>query len=174
MPINLDRKSLSFALISTLAFVLAAPVLLPHWRLMFFAPFLIILYYQRSYLTCLWGALLCGLVIDLLSSDMRIGLHSVDYCLTTWLLYGQRRHFFADSLSTLPIMTILFSITATVIQVVIVHIFEQPLVVSWQWVLTDLVYMPLFDACYAFAWFVLPSVCFGRRPRRGRDYFQDA
>lgn len=168
---NLDRKSLTFALIITLAFVLMAPVLLPQWRLMFFSPFLVILFYQKDTLTSLWAALCCGFFIDLLSADARFGLHAVSYCLAATLLHGQRKHFFADSLSTLPIMTFAFSVTATGVQLILIYLFEREALISWQWVVTDLLYMPALDALYAFTGFILPAVCFGKRTRRGGEYF---
>lgn len=173
MPINLalDRKNLLFTCIVTLFFSVAMPVLLPQWRLNYFAPFIIILYYKKTYQMCLWGSFLCGLVIDLLSADLRIGLHALDYCVTTAILYRHRTHFFADSLTTLPLMIFLFSVIATAVQLILINVFEHSAEVSWQWVLTDLLYLPLFDALYGFVLFILPAVVVGRSPRRGRDYF---
>ncbi len=168
---NLERKHIGAALIITLIPIVCFPVLFPSLRLIFFAPFLIILYYNKSYTTCLWAALACGLVMDILSSTMRLGLYGIDYCLTTWLLYSQRRHFFADNLSTLPIMTFFFSVLSTLIQLFLTNIFEQGISISWNWAATDLIYMPAIDAFYAFIVFILPSVLFGRRQLRGKDYF---
>jgi rod shape-determining protein MreD len=170
---NLERKSIGFVFIASLFFVLCFPALFPSWRLMFFAPFLIILFYQKPFLTCLWISLLCGLLLDLLSSHVRIGMYAIDYCLTTWILYQQRRNFFADSLSTLPLMTFFFSVLATILQLGLIYVFQQKVIVSWQWVFTDLIYMPVFDALFAFSFFVLPAALIGKRPRRGKDYFMD-
>lgn len=172
-PMNLERKSILFAFLATLCFTLLMPVLLPNWRLMFFAPFLVILYYRKSYLVCLWSSLLCGLAFDLLVLDTRIGFHAIAYCLTTWILYGQRRNFFADSISTLPLMTFFFSFIATAIQTTLLYIFEQRAELSWRWAFTDLICMPACDALFAFTWFILPAVCFGSRPKRGSDYFMN-
>lgn len=96
MQRNLDRKRLDITFGICLLFALGLPVLFPLTRLTFFAPFLIIAYYKASLKKCLWVALLCGVIVDLLSSYTRFGLYSVDYCLTTALLYPQRRNFFAD------------------------------------------------------------------------------
>ncbi len=169
--LSLDRKSLSLALVVSLFFALATPVIFPHWRLLFFAPFLVIFYYQKSYFMSLWASFFCGVFIDIFSGDTRIGLHGLGYCLTTFLLYGQRRHFFSDNLSTLPLMTLFFSVISTVIELVLMNVIEHPVGVSWQWVLTDLVYMPFFDALYSFIFFVFPFLFFSSRPKRGRDYF---
>lgn len=168
---NLEDRSITTSAILTLIPILCFPALFSSLRLLFFAPFLVILYYKKSYSFCLWAALLCGLLLDLLTSSMRIGLYAMSYCLTTGFLYGQRRNFFADSISTLPIMTFLFSISATLIQLIFVYVFEQNITFSKTWLLTDLVYMPAADALYGFSIFVLPFLLFGKQQRRGKDYF---
>lgn len=170
---NLERKSILLALLVAVCFTLFWPLVFPNWRLFFFAPFLVILYYRKSYLFCLWSALFCGLAFDLLVSDTRFGFHAIAYCLTTGILYGQRRNFFADSISTMPLMTFFFSFLATAIQAILLYIFEQRVEFSWRWAFTDLICMPAYDALFAFTWFILPAICFGRRPRRGSDYFMN-
>lgn len=154
MPINvrLDRKSLSLGLLSACSLTLIIPAIFPQWHLLFFAPFLVILYYQKSYLFCLWAAFLCGLAIDILSAEMRMGLHAIAYCMTTWLLYDRRRHFFADSFSTLPIMTFLFCMSANIMMWTSVNIFERSVGISWSWVEAQLIYQPLLTAVFAVVW----------------------
>jgi rod shape-determining protein MreD len=171
MQRSLENKNLTLALIVTLIPTLFFPTFFFHLPIMFFAPFLIILYYQKSYLTSLWGSLLCGLVLDLLAAHLHIGLHAISYCLATTILYKQRRNFFADSLTTLPIMTFFFSVISTVFQLGLMYTFGQGVKVSGYWIVTDLIYMPILDALYAYCCFVLPALCFGRRQRRGKDYF---
>lgn len=168
---NIDRKSLLAAFLISLLFILSFPVLFPGLRLTFFAPFLIILYYQKSYTTCLWGSLFCGVILDLLTSQMHFGMQSVNYCLTTSFLYWQKRNFFADSLSTMPLMTFFFSIISTIIHLILMYFLEKEFIISLQWAFTDLIAMPFFDATYAFLLFILPFALFGKRPRRGKDYF---
>ena len=168
---NIAQKSLRMNFIVALLATLFLPVLSTDLRLLFFAPFLVILYYQKSYVTCLWGALFCGLVLDLTSSQMRIGFYAINYCLTTWLLYGQKCHFFSDSLVTLPLMTFLFSLISTLIGFMFMNAFVDRVLVSWEWVLTDLVAMPVLDATYAFIFFVLPLLFLKGWPRGGKDYF---
>lgn len=103
-----------------------------------------------------------------------MGLYAVSFCLTTAVLYGQRRNFFADSLSTLPLMTYFFSSLSTLVQLLLLYSFGQGVMISWDWFLTDLIYMPALDALYAFSFFILPAVIFGRPQRRGKDYFYNA
>lgn len=168
---NLEQKHLSFVVLITLFALFCFPVLFPNWRLTAFAPLLVILYYQKSYLTCLWCSILCGALIDLLSAHTQFGLNAVNYGLTTFLLYDQRRNFFADSISTLPIMTFFFASISTFFQFALIYTFERENVFSWNWILTDLIYMPAIDSAFATCCFILPSLFFGKRQRRGKDYF---
>jgi rod shape-determining protein MreD len=171
VPISLDRKRLDASFLICLFAMLIAPAFFPGLRLLFFIPFLIIAFYKRSLLTCLWYALISGFILDCLSAHAHLGLYSFDYCLTTVLLYGQRRNFFADSISTLPLMTFFFSVISTLILVILLYSIEMKNILSWKWAFTDLLVMPLYDSIYAFVCFILPSFLFGQRPRRSKDYF---
>lgn len=171
MQRNLDYKRLDFTFGICLLCLLSLPILFPMARLTYFAPFLIIACYKSSLKKCLWLALLCGIIVDLFASYTRFGLYSVDYCLTLSLLYPQRRNFFADSLSTLPIMTFLFASISTLIMGLLIYSIENRNLLSWGWAFTDLIIMPAFDAIYAFTCFILPALLFGKRHRRGKDYF---
>lgn len=170
---NLEHKHLGLVLVWTLIIVLCFPVLFPSWRLMAFAPCLIIIYYQKSYLKSLWIAALCGTLLDLLSSHTHLGMYAVSFCLTTAVLYGQQRNYFADSLSTLPLMTFYFSVLSTGIQAVMLYAFQNENIFSWSWAATDLLALPILDSTYAYVCFLLPAVCFGKPRRRGKDYFME-
>lgn len=168
---SLDQKNISLAFLATLLMTLFGPVILHNLSLIFFSPFLIILYYNKSYIRCLQASLGCGLILDLLSSQMHIGLQALSFFLTTSVLYNFRYNFFADSLSTLPIMTFLFSFITTIIQCILIYTLEKEVVISWGWVFTDLFMMPAYDGLFAFIWFILPFFVFGKKIRRGKDYF---
>ncbi len=150
-------------------FILPAFLPLPH--LTFFAPFLVIVYYKRSLLVSLWWSFFCGLLVDLLAASTPIGFYALTYCLTTALLYAQRRHFFADNLSTLPLLTFFFAILSTLFHLILMYVFEQPIKITPLWLMTDLILMPAGDAFYALVVFLLPSLLFGKAPRKGKDYF---
>lgn len=154
----------------TLLFSLLVPSLFPSARFLFFVPFLITTYYQKSFATCLWLSFLCGFILDILSSSF-IGLHALNYCLATGLLFSQRKHFFSDSLSTLPLMTYFFSFFSTLLEAVLVHTFDTPVSLSLHWFFTDLMIMPLLDGIYAFICFIVPFYFFGIKQRKGKDYF---
>lgn len=168
MDLGKKRSAILFTI--TLALTLFIPPLFPHLRLIFFAPFLITAYYQKSYASCLWLSFFCGLILDLLSSSF-IGLHALNYCLITGLLFPQRRHFFADNLSTLPIMVFFFSFLSTLFEAILIHTYDSSLTLSLKWIFIDLFLMPCFDAIYAFGCFIFPFFAFGKKRRRGKDYF---
>lgn len=171
---NLDHKNLSIVVFLTFAGALCLPVLLPSWHLMVFSPLLVILFYQKTYLTCLWWSILCGAFLDLLSTNNQFGIYAVAYGLTTLLLYSQRGNFFADSITTLPLMTFFYSALSTLLQCLLMYIFERNNVFSWDWALTDLLYMPALDAVYGFTCFIVPALFFKKRARRGKDYFLES
>lgn len=168
---NLEHRRISVALIISLIALFFFPLYMPSWHLTFFAPFLVILCYQKGLLVCLWGAAMSGLVIDLLSANTHFGLFAINYAMTMYLIYAQRRHFFADKVSTLPLMTFLFAVFSTIIQIALMYAFEQEIRFSWSWALTDLIYMPMADALYGFVFFILPFLPFTKRQRRGDEYF---
>lgn len=171
---NLSAKRLDLAFGITVLLTLLTPILVPAARLDFFAPYLIIVFYKCPRIKALWIAAGCGLFLDLLSTQSRLGIHALSFVLATAMLYPQRRHFFADSMSTLPIMTFLFSILSTISTVSLSLVLERDLLLTKGWVVTDLLIMPFFDAAYAFFAFILPLRLFGKRPRRAQDYFLTA
>jgi rod shape-determining protein MreD len=162
---------LYLAFFTALACAIALPALFPSWKLTFFAPFIIITYYKKPFSACLWLALASGLAMDLLSDQRHLGIHALNYCLTTCILYSQKNNFFEESLSTLPIMTFLFALISTIIQIPLYSLFEKKLPLSGQWLLTDLLLFPLLDAVYGFAAFRLIPFFLPRSPKR--EYFMD-
>lgn len=156
----------AFFFIYSLFITVCLPPLFPHLKLMFFAPFLIFVFYHQCQISALWLALAAGLIIDLLSANTRLGFYALTYCLTTWILYKQKQHFFADSLSTLPIMTFLFASLSTTIQVGLLSVFGQSIELSGNWILNDLLWLPLQDALYAGIAFTIPCLFLPKTQRR--------
>lgn len=159
-------NKLVFFFLYTLAIILLFAGVEPNLRLLFFAPFLVIAYYNKGLRSCLWLALLCGLIVDLLSSQTRLGTYAFNYCLTTWILYNQKRHFFEDSPTTFPIMTFIFAFISTLMQVALLYIFGQPIELSWDWIKNDLIRLPLYDAFYAGIAYSLPYLFFPKRSKK--------
>jgi rod shape-determining protein MreD len=154
-----------FFFVYTCALTLFLPVLFPHLALLYFAPFLILSFYSKNKLTALWLALICGLIIDLFSTHARLGLNALNYCIVTWFLYPQKYHFFEDSVTTLPIMTLLFSLFSTIIQVALFYLFDQRIALSWNWIKNDLLWLPIVDAIYAALGFSLLYILLPRTTR---------
>lgn len=156
-------KQIMFPFFYTFTLMVCLPPLLPDLRVLFFAPFLVYSFYHQTKEGSLWLALLCGLIIDLLSAHTRLGFYALNYCLTTNLLYRQKKHFFADNLSTLPIMAFIFSALSTLIQAILLYAFGQGMILSLDWIAIDLIWLPMLDALYAGIAFTLPSLLRGYR-----------
>jgi rod shape-determining protein MreD len=154
------KVSLLFPFSLACFFALFGTALTQEIKLLAFSPFLALLYNRFPLLTSLWIASLCGLIVDLLSSEFRLGLHALNYCLTTLLLYRQKRHFVEDKPLALSLFTFLISIASTVVQLLLVSIFDRALPLSGKMLLTDLAIMPLCDALYAFLWFSCPIMLY--------------
>lgn len=155
----------------SLLFILLLPVFYPAARLSFLVPCIVVLFYQKRLIVCLWASFMAGFLLDLFSSATFFGLHVTSLCLATAFIYPQKRHFFADSLSTLPILTFLMTVLSTVLQVAFMHIFQSGAAIGAPWFFTNILAMPLFDSAYAFCLFLLPSLLLGKPRRHGKEFF---
>ncbi len=142
---------------SLIAF-LFVPIIWPTIKLFFFVPFIIVTFYQLSYIGSLWASLFCGLAIDCLSVHPFFGINAFKYTLTTFVLYPYRVNFFSDRASTLPLMTCVFSFVVTLISMLWASIFEKKQLFSWNLLYTDLFLMPIADSLYALIFFVWISM----------------
>jgi hypothetical protein len=144
---------------TTLAFVLAllAFLLGNNWiHLTYFAPLLIILYYDRDKITALWFSVVCGIILDSLSSQTQFGIFTLNYCLTTLLIYELKPFFFADAITTIPFLTTIFAVTSTILQYILLQIFNISFPITWQWIAIDVIIMPIIDGIYGLVFFALP------------------
>ena len=151
---------LLFPFFLSLFFAICGTAILPHIRLLSFSPFLALLYNRCSFHKSLWIASLCGLSIDLFSSEFRLGIHALNYCLTTFLLYNQKQHFFEDKPLALSLFTALISVVSTIMQLLLISIFDRALPLSFKLFYIDLIIMPLADGLYAFLWFSCPIMLY--------------
>ncbi|HSW87473.1 MAG TPA: mreD [Rhabdochlamydiaceae bacterium] len=151
---------LYFPFLLALTMTLFGTVFFPNLRLIPFAPFLAIVFTRKTFINSLWLACLCGLIFDLLTSQFRLGLYALNYCLTTVLVYHQKRNFFEDKPLALSVFTVLVSCASTVLQLFLLYAFDQGLNLSMKLVLTDMIAMPILDGGYAFLWFALPMKLF--------------
>lgn len=162
---------LSLAL-SVLLFLLIPP-LFPSIRLCIFAPFLILAYYKTSFKTCLVFSMGCGLFKDLYCSETRFGFYALLYTLTTLFLWKRRQNFFEDQTSTLPLMTFFFSVASSTLELLFQPLAARQIEVTFPLLLTDLLFLPLCDAFYAWLLFAvflkwIYSFILKRQKRYGR------
>jgi len=150
------RVNTSLAFWIGLCCLLIGPLFFPKVHLFYFVPYLVICLYRYSRILVLWRACLCGIMIDLLSSGSVFGLTSINYCCVSFFLFGQTRNFFEDKLSTLPLMTFLFSFLSTLFLAFSALFIQRAYSFSWKWAVTDLIGMPIVDALYASLVFSLP------------------
>ncbi len=142
-------------------------VLLPSVQLLAFSPFFALVYNRKSFIASLWIAILCGILSDLLCSQLKFGLYALNYCLTTTLIYQQKKHFFEDKPTALSLFTVLISSTSTFLQLLLTYAFDKGLPFSWKLVLTDLIEMPFIDGVYAYLWFFCPMQLYVFIQKRG-------
>ncbi len=128
----------------------------PWIKLAPFAPFLAILFSRATFPKALWTAFGCGLILDLLSSELRFGLHALNMTLTTIFLYPQKKHFFEDKATALSFFTAIIAAFSTLVQIFLLHAFDRGVMISLRLIFTDVLLMSLLDAVYAFLWFTCP------------------
>lgn len=167
----LDKKNLLKLFFAALTLTLFAPVVVPGYPIYFLAPVIVVALYQKSLLHVCWIAMGCGVILDLLYAQDRFGPYTISFVTAAVIVYAQKRHFFADSLTTLPIMTFLFSFSVGLLQFAYVKIFERSVSITFGWGLTDLLILPMLDCVAALVLFILPSLVLGNKPRRGEEYF---
>lgn len=170
---HLREKNLKALFIVASLLALFLPTLFPSMKLGYFFPPIVVTFYQRPLSSALWFSMAAGVFIDLLSDQQRIGLTAAIYILTTLIIYPQRVNFFADKISTLPLMVFFYGFTASSIEAACYSVAFHLSPFSMRWIVTDLVVMPAFDALYGFLLVVFPSLIFSKRERKGRDYFMN-
>lgn len=156
-----------------LSVALLGTVFFPSVRLFAFAPFLAFLFIRVDFLSALWVSALTGLVVDLMTSQMRFGSYSVCYCLTTLFTYHQKRHFFADKPLALSLFTALISAVSTSLEFLLQNAPDSKLPFNFRLLLTDVIGMSLLDAVYAFLCFTCPMKIYHYLKIRFSPYFAE-
>jgi rod shape-determining protein MreD len=139
--------------------------LFPTVKLFAFAPFLALVYTRKSFIASLWMATLAGCLVDLVTSGHRFGTSGLIYCLTTFLVYHQKRHFFDEKPLALALFTILISFVYTGFNLIAMLFSERSIPLSGEFFLTEFIGMPFLDAVYAFFWFTCPLKAYARLKR---------
>lgn len=146
------KVSFLIALAATIFF----PIFLPSVHLLFFLPYFVGCCYRLTRLQSTMRAFCCGLIIDFLSSASRFGLYTLASTFAVLLCYGFRQQFFEEKLSTLPLMTFIFSICFSALDAILSLTLSSDFVLCGRWLFTDLFEMAIGDALYALVLFALP------------------
>lgn len=155
------------------ALSLLLPALFSVSKIGFFIPVMVLAFYQRSRLFCLYFSFLCGLLLDVLASDFEhLGIFSLNYVLVSFFLYDKKQLLFRDSIWTYPIMGTAFSFFSTLIGALLVSFFEKKWVPAYnlEWIFTDFIFMSLLDGLYTLAFLVLPAYIPLLLPKRKKRY----
>lgn len=158
--------SIGIGLFLSLFAQLFFPVFFPGIPFFYFAPFLVIVFYKKEFQAALKIAFFCGLFLDLLYSNLRLGLYAANFFFTVWVLYDKKKHFFEESLTTIPLMTFLFSLVSFFFQIFLLKIFDRTNSYLSFALFQDIFFMALLDAIYGFVWFTLPHNLFAKHKIR--------
>ena len=150
------KPKLTVVFFLSLFCAIVGPMMFPSMRLLAFAPFLVILYTRLSLIHCLWCAFGCGMAIDLLSSGMSLGVHALNYVLVTLALYRIRKFFFVHKPVALALLTSLFSLLSTALQLMLMALYGDRIPYGVRGVISDFLVMPLLDGAYAFFGYTCP------------------
>ncbi len=147
----MKKPPLYFPFLLAFLMTLISTAVFPGIRLMTFAPFFALSYYRLSFPKALWLSFGCGLLLDLLSSELRFGLYALASTAITAVLYMQKRHFFEDKPLAFAAFSALISLVLTAFL-----LFLTDIKLDFTSLLTNLLLMPAIDGLYAFLWFTCP------------------
>lgn len=134
-------------------------ILLPRLSILAFAPFVGLAILQPNLPRALWLSAAAGCVVDLFSDDP-MGLHALNYVVVAALLFRIRKHFSYEQPLHLSLFTALISVSSTLLQLVLLFLFDRRVPFGGKWILADLIGMPVIDALYAFVWVTAPLSLF--------------
>lgn len=150
---------LIFSFLLGTAALLLQGILLPRLAILAYAPWVALLVLKNPLSQTLWLSALAGACVDLISDDP-IGLHALNYTLCAALLYRIRSPFSYDQPLHLSLFTGFISLASTILQWILLFLFDRRVPFEGRWVLADLLGMPVVDALYAFVWFAAPLALF--------------
>ncbi len=146
------KRLFQFSLLFSLLLLVTAPSLPLHlWVLP-----IILTFYSQTLIRSLWISIAIGLLMDLLGSHDPLGIFTLATAATTPLLYRNKRHFFEDSLTTLPILSALYSSIFSLF----VLLLSNPYRIGWKLLATDIFLLPLADGALIFTSITLPLFFF--------------
>lgn len=146
---------LIFAFILGAIALILQGILIPRIAIFAFAPFLALATLRCELMRALTLSALAGAALDLLS-DGPMGLHALNAILTTAILFRIRRRFSHNDPLHLSFFSGLVSALSTVLQLILLFLFDRRVPFGGKWAFADFIGMPAIDALYAFVWFVAP------------------
>lgn len=156
----MTKKPLWVYLSLACIFLWVGTAFFPHFRVWPFAPFLAVLFHRTTFLSALWSSFLCGLCMDLLSTQFPFGLLALSHATTTLFLYGQKRHFFEDKPIAFSIYSAFISAFLSFFLILFSSFSEKQVPLTPSLFFSDLLIMPFLDAFYAFIWFTVPCALY--------------
>ena len=147
----MKKIPLFFPFFLSFLWLLFGTIFLPHLRVLVFAPFFAFLFLRKPLLYSMWVSSLCGLLIDLLSSETKFGLFFICTLLTTVCIHRFKHYFYDEKLISIPCYTALFSFVFTLF-----HTLWLPSHFSF----LNFLILPMIDATYAFFWFACPLLLY--------------
>ncbi len=139
-------------------------LLVPRLSILAFAPFVGLATLRCELSQALRWSAAAGCMVDLFSDDP-MGLHALNYVLMAWLLFRIRTHFSYDQPLHLSLFTGLISAGSTILQLLLLFLFDRRVPFGGKWIFADLIGMPVIDALYAFVWFTAPLALFDKLRR---------
>jgi rod shape-determining protein MreD len=120
-----------------------------------FVPFLALLNLLRPLSKALQWSCFAGFLIDILSYDP-FGIHALNYTLSSLFCFRWRRRFSAEIPLQFGLYTAFFSSVSTVLQTLMLFLFDRRILFQGIWWITDWPLLPVCDALYALLWFTGP------------------
>ncbi len=113
-----------------------------------------------------WIGSLCGLLIDVLASEARFGVHALSFSVATLFLYHQKKHF-SDKPLALSLCTFQISLIITLVLFLFAYLSHSSPPLYLKWILSDFLVMSFFDSLYALVWFSCPMLLYAYLTRIG-------
>lgn len=154
------KTLLLFLFVYSIFLSILAPIYSPKVLIAVFAPFLTIIYAKSTYAKALWISFIVGLYFDLLASKLPLGFYSLSYCLTTTIVYRYRIFFSIEKWWIFPLYSAIFSFCSSLIQMVLLTIFQANVPISILMIFSDLILLPLIDGLFALCFFNIPIALF--------------
>ncbi len=145
-------------LLGTIALILQG-IIVPTLPYLAYAPVISLYILRCSLNRALWASVGCGALVDLISDDP-MGIHALNYALTTAILYRFRKHFLYEQPLHLSLFAAFTSSLSTALHLLLLFLFDRRIPFNGKWFFADLAGLPAIDALYAFVWFAAPLALF--------------